>query len=305
VDGLAPVLAPALNPAATETLADRARSLCSRGDDASPNARAAREACGWYVAVAGLGLPTGWDEGGLFSRDPRHQVGSVTSGGRGAPTLGSLRAPQAAPCELRALRVDVNDVDTGIVVCLGMRQMSARSPPETKLKRFSRTNRQARIHDDRKCLRHSSRAVPHFPSRPAMHAVRLGLSSRASTFRLAVRVSGAGRAFTKVGGSVPAIEPFRQIRHVSGSMDATSDASAPSSPVRVAVVGGGLAGLTAASRLARGGCAVTVYETGRGPGGRTSTRRAGPDGSGWQFDHGAQVSFSQLPRVYVEVSRPI
>ena len=138
-----------------------------------------------------------------------------------------------------------------------------------------------------------------------MHAVRLGLSSRASTFRLAVRVSGAGRAFTKVGGSVPAIEPFRQIRHVSGSMDATSDASAPSSPVRVAVVGGGLAGLTAASRLARGGCAVTVYETGRGPGGRTSTRRAGPDGSGWQFDHGAQVSFSQLPRVYVEVSRPI
>ena len=46
---------------------------------------------------------------------------------------------------------------------------------------------------------------------------------------------------------------------------------------RVAVVGGGIAGLTAASHLARAGCDVVVYETGRGPGGRTSTRRGGPE----------------------------
>jgi predicted NAD/FAD-dependent oxidoreductase len=61
------------------------------------------------------------------------------------------------------------------------------------------------------------------------------------------------------------------------------------------VVGAGISGLTAASRLARGGCAVTVYETGRGPGGRTSTRRAGPDGAGWQFDHGAQYFSAKDP----------
>ena len=40
---------------------------------------------------------------------------------------------------------------------------------------------------------------------------------------------------------------------------------------------------------------MTVYETGRGPGGRTSTRRAGPDGAGWQFDHGAQYFAAKDP----------
>jgi predicted NAD/FAD-dependent oxidoreductase len=54
---------------------------------------------------------------------------------------------------------------------------------------------------------------------------------------------------------------------------------------RVAVVGAGLAGLVAASRLVAGGCAVTVFEKSRGLGGRLATRRseAGP------FDHGAPV----------------
>lgn len=54
---------------------------------------------------------------------------------------------------------------------------------------------------------------------------------------------------------------------------------------RVAVVGAGLAGLVAASRLAAGGCMVTVFEKSRGLGGRLATRRSewGP------FDHGAPV----------------
>jgi predicted NAD/FAD-dependent oxidoreductase len=54
---------------------------------------------------------------------------------------------------------------------------------------------------------------------------------------------------------------------------------------RVAVVGAGLAGLVAASRLVAGGCAVTVFEKSRGLGGRLATRRSewGP------FDHGAPV----------------
>ena len=79
---------------------------------------------------------------------------------------------------------------------------------------------------------------------------------------------------------------------MAASQDATDSGG---TPPRVAVVGAGISGLTAASRLARGGCAVTVYETGRGPGGRTSTRRAGPDGAGWQFDHGAQYFSAKDP----------
>lgn len=52
--------------------------------------------------------------------------------------------------------------------------------------------------------------------------------------------------------------------------------------MRIAVIGAGLAGLTAARELA--GHEVVVFEKSRGPGGRTATRR-GPDGM--RFDHGA------------------
>ncbi|MEM6825483.1 MAG: FAD-dependent oxidoreductase [Pseudomonadota bacterium] len=55
--------------------------------------------------------------------------------------------------------------------------------------------------------------------------------------------------------------------------------------MRVAIVGAGLAGLTAARALRKAGLSVVVYDKGRGVGGRISTRRA--DG-GLQFDHGAQ-----------------
>lgn len=54
--------------------------------------------------------------------------------------------------------------------------------------------------------------------------------------------------------------------------------------MRIAVIGAGLAGLTAARSLHDDGHAVVVWEKARGPGGRTSTRR-GPDGM--RFDHGA------------------
>lgn len=52
----------------------------------------------------------------------------------------------------------------------------------------------------------------------------------------------------------------------------------------VAVVGAGFAGLTAARRLSDGGGRVKVFDTGRGPGGRMSTRHQ----DGREFDHGAQ-----------------
>lgn len=54
---------------------------------------------------------------------------------------------------------------------------------------------------------------------------------------------------------------------------------------RVAVVGAGLAGLVAASRIAAAGVGVRVFEKSRGLGGRLATRRS-ERGS---FDHGAPV----------------
>lgn len=54
--------------------------------------------------------------------------------------------------------------------------------------------------------------------------------------------------------------------------------------MRIAVIGAGLTGLTAARDLHDHGHAVVIWEKARGAGGRTSTRR-GPDGL--RFDHGA------------------
>lgn len=54
--------------------------------------------------------------------------------------------------------------------------------------------------------------------------------------------------------------------------------------LRVAVIGGGIAGLTCARLLAARGCAVRVLDKGRRPGGRVSTRRT----DGHAYDHGAQ-----------------
>ncbi len=71
------------------------------------------------------------------------------------------------------------------------------------------------------------------------------------------------------------------------------------SPARIAVVGGGLAGLTAAATLADAGRDVTVFDKGRGPGGRLSTRRVEP----FTFDHGAQYFTARAPVFREEVER--
>ncbi len=57
----------------------------------------------------------------------------------------------------------------------------------------------------------------------------------------------------------------------------------PAVTSRVAVIGGGLAGLACAGALADAGFRVTVFDKGRAVGGRTSTRCEGS----WRFDHGA------------------
>ncbi|MEO6124307.1 MAG: FAD-dependent oxidoreductase [Ilumatobacteraceae bacterium] len=54
--------------------------------------------------------------------------------------------------------------------------------------------------------------------------------------------------------------------------------------MRVAVVGAGLAGLTAAGDLTAAGHKVTIFDKGRSPGGRMATRRIGNA----TIDHGAQ-----------------
>lgn len=66
---------------------------------------------------------------------------------------------------------------------------------------------------------------------------------------------------------------------------------------RVAVLGAGLAGATAAQALQHAGVAVEVYDKARGPGGRAATRRT----EHGAFDHGAQYFVARDPRFQDQV----
>ena len=72
------------------------------------------------------------------------------------------------------------------------------------------------------------------------------------------------------------------------------------STLRVAVCGAGVSGGLAARRLAEAGAAVTVFEAGRGAGGRTSSRRADVAGERCYFDHGASY-FSPKSEAFADV----
>ena len=71
----------------------------------------------------------------------------------------------------------------------------------------------------------------------------------------------------------------------------TTDSHTPKARLRVGIVGGGLAGLAAAHALAEAGHAAVVFDKGRGPGGRSASRRA----SAFAFDHGAQYFTARDP----------
>lgn len=58
--------------------------------------------------------------------------------------------------------------------------------------------------------------------------------------------------------------------------------------MRVAIVGAGMAGLAAATALARDGATVALFDKARGAGGRMATRRLATAGGEATFDHGAQ-----------------
>jgi hypothetical protein len=58
--------------------------------------------------------------------------------------------------------------------------------------------------------------------------------------------------------------------------------------IRLAVIGAGLAGTACARRALRAGVELRVFDKGRGPGGRLSSRRAQTPFGEARFDHGAQ-----------------
>jgi len=71
--------------------------------------------------------------------------------------------------------------------------------------------------------------------------------------------------------------------------------------MKIAIIGCGVAGLSAARELRRQGVEVTIYDKSRGVGGRMSTRYAGE----WEFDHGAQFFTAQDEGFQAEVDAAI
>ena len=67
----------------------------------------------------------------------------------------------------------------------------------------------------------------------------------------------------------------------------------------IAIIGAGIAGLACAAGLQRAGFMVTLFDKGRRPSGRMSTRV----GDGWQCDHGAQYFTARDPQFRAEVAR--
>lgn len=67
--------------------------------------------------------------------------------------------------------------------------------------------------------------------------------------------------------------------------------------MNIAIIGSGIAGVTAARTLLDTGHAVEVFEKSRGPSGRISTRRS----ESWQADHGAQYFTAKQPDFQAQV----
>ena len=71
-----------------------------------------------------------------------------------------------------------------------------------------------------------------------------------------------------------------------------------SAPLQVAIIGAGIAGLSAARCLINNGAEVKLFEKSRGPGGRMATRRV----DNFAFDHGAQYFTVRDERFHSQVS---
>ena len=73
-------------------------------------------------------------------------------------------------------------------------------------------------------------------------------------------------------------------------------------PTRIAIVGAGIAGLACADALKAAGHEVSLFDKGRGPGGRMSTRRMETPLGEAAFDHGAQYFAARDPDFRAEVA---
>lgn len=75
------------------------------------------------------------------------------------------------------------------------------------------------------------------------------------------------------------------------------------SALQIAIVGAGMAGLSCAQALAASGHAVSLFDKGRGPGGRMSTRRIETPLGPASFDHGAQYFTARDEAFVAQVGR--
>lgn len=73
--------------------------------------------------------------------------------------------------------------------------------------------------------------------------------------------------------------------------------------MRIGIIGAGMAGLSCAHALRRQGQDVIVFDKGRGPGGRMSTRRIDTPLGEAAFDHGAQYLTARDPAFVAQVER--
>ena len=69
-------------------------------------------------------------------------------------------------------------------------------------------------------------------------------------------------------------------------------------PKDIATIGAGIAGLACAQRLLDGGYSVTLFDEGRGAGGRMATRRVITPVGETAFDHGAQYFKARDPALF-------
>lgn len=73
--------------------------------------------------------------------------------------------------------------------------------------------------------------------------------------------------------------------------------------MKIAIVGAGLSGLVCADKLAANGHQVQLFDKGRGPGGRMSTRRIETAQGEVSFDHGAQYFTASDPTFQAAVTK--
>ena len=73
--------------------------------------------------------------------------------------------------------------------------------------------------------------------------------------------------------------------------------------MRIGIIGAGMAGLACATALTRHGHGCVLFDKGRGPGGRMSTRRLPTSLGEASFDHGAQYLTARDPAFVAQVER--